>query len=520
MAASNQRSDGDGPPVLLEAGSALGEDDVVRVAREGAPAGLGETARDAMELSCERLAALVRTGAPVYGVSTGFGALSTTRVAEERWGELQHSVVRSHAAGLGPPVEREVVRAMILLRARALSAGFSGARPAVVELMLGLLDADIVPVVPEHGSLGASGDLAPLAHVAICLLGEGLVVDSAGVERPAGEALRENGLEPITLAPKEGLSLINGTDGMLGMLVLACADFAGLCKTADVAAAMSAEALLGTDTAFEEAVVGLRPHPGQLASASNLRRLLAGSEIVASHREGDDRVQDAYSIRCAPQVAGAVRDVLAQARAVAAIELGSAVDNPSVLADGRLVSNGNVHGEPLAFAADFLAIASAELGAIAERRIDRLLDLTRSAGLPAFLAEEPGLHSGLMIAQYTAASLVAENRRLAVPASVDSVPTSGMQEDHVSMGWGAARKLRTSLVNLERVLAIELVASTRALALRAPLRPAPATAAVAALVPSRPGPDRVLAPELAETVALVASGGVCEAAEHEVGELL
>jgi histidine ammonia-lyase len=283
---------------------------------------------------------------------------------------------------------------------------------------------------------------------------------------------------------------------------------------------MSAEALLGTDTAFEEAVVGLRPHPGQLASASNLRRLLAGSEIVASHREGDDRVQDAYSIRCAPQVAGAVRDVLAQARAVAAIELGSAVDNPSVLADGRLVSNGNFHGEPLAFAADFLAIASAELGAIAERRIDRLLDLTRSAGLPAFLAEEPGLHSGLMIAQYTAASLVAENRRLAVPASVDSVPTSGMQEDHVSMGWGAARKLRTSLVNLERVLAIELVASTRALALRAPLRPAPATAAVAALVPSRPGPDRVLAPELAETVALVASGGVCEAAEHEVGELL
>jgi histidine ammonia-lyase len=315
------------------------------------------------------------------------------------------------------------------------------------------------------------------------------------------------------------LSLINGTDGMLGMLSLSCEDFALLCRTADVAAAMSVEALLGTDSAFEDGVQQLRPHEGQLASAANLHALMADSEIVASHKENDDRVQDAYSMRCAPQVTGAARDVLGYAQRVADVELASAVDNPSVMADGRIVSNGNFHGIPLAFAADFLCIAAAEVGSISERRVDRLLDVTRSMGLSPFLAHTPGVHSGLMIAQYTAAALVSDNKRLAMPASVDSVPTSGMQEDHVSMGWNAARKLRRSLDNLARVLAVELLASARALVLREPLRPSPATAAVAGLVNPDPGPDRILAPELERTAQLVSSGAILEAAAGQLGPL-
>ena len=497
--------------VVLGDGPLTGAD-VVRVAREDAPVALAPAARERIAASCERIRRLAASGDPVYGVSTGFGALATTRIPVERWAELQESLVRSHAAGMGAPVEREVVRALMLMRARTLALGYSGVRPQVVDALLALLNAGLTPIVPEHGSLGASGDLAPLAHMSLPLLGEGELTDRDGRRVSGAEALARAGLEPLRLGPKEGLALINGTDGMLGMLLLACEDFSLLCRTADVAAAISVEALLGTDAAFEPEVQLLRPHPGQLASAGNLRRLLAGSQIVASHREDDVRVQDAYSLRCAPQVAGAARDVLAYARQVAAIELGSAVDNPSVLDDGRLVSNGNFHGAPLGFAADFLAIACAELGAIAERRVDRLLDVTRSERLPAFLAHEPGVHSGLMIAQYTAAALVAENRRLAAPASVDSLPTSGMQEDHVSMGWGAARKLRRALDNLARIVAVELHCGARALALRAPLRPGAATAAVAALLDAAPGPDRILAPELARTEQLVRSGAVAAAA--------
>jgi histidine ammonia-lyase len=423
---------------------------------------------------------------------------------------------------MGPPVERDVVRAMMLLRARTLAMGWSGARPVIAEAIIALLNAGLTPVVPEHGSLGASGDLAPLAHCALALIGEGDLIDPAGTRRPAAEALAAAGLAPVTLRAKEGLALINGTDGMLGMLVLAGADLESLLKTADITAAMSVEALLGTDRAYAAELVALRPQPGQAASAENLRALLADSEIVASHRENDPRVQDAYSLRCAPQVAGAARDTLAHANRVAGDELRSAIDNPMVLADGRVESCGNFHGAPVGFACDFLAIAAADVGAIAERRTDRLLDPARSHGLPAFLAHDPGVNSGMMLAHYAQAAMVAENRRLAVPASVDSLPTSAMQEDHVSMGWGAARKLRTVTANLQRNLAVELVCAARALDLRAPLVPGPGTAAARAAVREwipGPGPDRFTAPELAEAEALIGSGRLVRAVEAAIGLL-
>jgi histidine ammonia-lyase len=388
-----------------------------------------------------------------------------------------------------------------------------------------LLNEDITPVVPEHGSLGASGDLAPLAHVALVLIGEGEVLGKApGEARPAGEALAAAGIEPLTLRAKEGLALVNGTDGILGMLVLACEDMRSLLRLADVAAAMSVEALLGTDSAFAADLIALRPQAGQASSAANLRRLLDGSEIVASHRDRveDPRVQDAYSLRCAPQVLGAARDALGYAESAADAELGSAIDNPMVMPDARVESCGNFHGAPLALACDLLAMAAADVGAIAERRTDRLLDASRSHGLPPFLADDPGVDSGLMIAQYTQAAMVAENRRLAVPAGTDSLPTSAMQEDHVSMGWGAARKLRTTLANLTRIVAVELVCASRGLDLRAPLAPGPGTAAardtVREAVPG-PGPDRWLGPELAAVEPLVAGGTVLAAVEDAIGGL-
>jgi histidine ammonia-lyase len=447
----------------------------------------------------------------------------------ERRTALQRSLIRSHAAGLGTPVEDEVVRAMMLLRIRTLAQGLSGIRPAVVDLLVSLLNHGITPVVPEHGSLGCSGDLAPLAHVAMALMGEGEVrvaghvaADGAGASVPSARALADAGLEPVELVAKEGLALVNGTDGMLGMLVLACHDLACLLPAADLAAAMSVEAALGTDRVFAPDLARLRPHPGLATSAANMARLLAGSEIVASHRTGDPRVQDAYSLRCAPQVTGAARDTLAHVETVAERELAAVIDNPVVLPDRRVESNGNFHGAPLAHACDFLAIVAADLGAMAERRLDRLLDPARSHGLPPFLAADPGVDSGMMIAQYTAAALVAENRRLAAPASADSIPTSAMQEDHVSMGWAAARKLRTSLTNLAQVLAVELVVAARALDLRRPLRPAPATAAVVDAVRREvdgPGPDRFVAPELAAAERLIRSGAAVAAAEDVIGGL-
>jgi histidine ammonia-lyase len=503
-------------------GPGLGEEQVVAVARHGEKVALAAAARARMERSRARVERAARSRDPVYGVSTGFGALAGTRVAPLRQPELQLALIRSHAAGMGPPVEGEVVRATMLLRARTLAMGLSGVRPVVAEALIALLNAQITPVVPKYGSVGCSGDLAPLAHIALALVGEGEVENADGERKPALQALKAAKLKPLKLETKEGLSLINGTDGMLGMLTLACTDAERCFRIADITAAMSAEALLGTDRTFQPQLHEIRPHPGQVASAANLARLLRGSGIVASHRHSQHAVQDSYSVRCSPQVAGAARDTLDFARRTAAIELESVVDNPVVLESGEVESTGNFHGEPLAFAADFLAIAAAEVGAISERRLDRLLDPHRSEGLPPFLAEEPGVNSGLMVAQYTAAALVAENRRLAAPASVDSIPTSGMQEDHVSMGWGAALKLRTVLDNLTHILAVELTAASRALELRAPLRPAPGTAAVRDLVRRHvggPGPDRFLAPELAAAESLVRSGAVLEAAEAAIGKL-
>jgi histidine ammonia-lyase len=495
--------------------------DVIAVARAGARVELSADALDAMRASAATVERLAAGDHPVYGVSTGFGSLATTPIPHGRRADLQRSLIRSHAAGIGQPVEREVVRAMLFLRARSLAMGFSGARPVVAETIVALLNAGITPVVPEYGSLGASGDLAPLAHCALVLIGEGEVLVGGG-RRGAAESLAEAGIEPLTLRAKEGLALVNGTDGILAMLVLALDDLETLLRVADVTAAMSVEALLGTDRAFAADLQALRPHPGQAASAANLRRLLAGSPIVASHAENDPRVQDAYSLRCAPQVHGAARDAAAYAARVAAVELGSAIDNPMILRDGRVESCGNFHGAPLGYACDLLAIAVADLGAMSERRTDRLLDASRSCGLPPFLAAEPGVDSGLMLAQYTQAAMVAENRRLAAPASVDSLPTSAGQEDHVSLAWSAARKLRRALVILRRILAVELVCAARGLDLRAPLEPAEGTAAaLAALrrhVPG-PGPDRFLAPELAAAEALIDQGELVAAVEQRLGAL-
>jgi histidine ammonia-lyase len=504
-------------------GAGLPAADVIAVARGDAVVRLGARARELMEAGAASVQQALDAPEPAYGVSTGFGSLANVVIPAARRTELQRALLRSHAAGMGPPVEREVVRAMMLLRARTLATGLTGARPAVAEAIAGLLNAGLTPVVPEHGSLGASGDLAPLAHCALALIGEGEVERADGTVQAAADALEAAGLAPLTLVAKEGLALINGTDGMLGMLLLAAHDCAGLLRVADVTAAMSVEALLGTDRAFAADLVALRPQPGQQLSARNLRALLAGSQVVASHRHGDDRVQDAYSLRCAPQVAGAARDVLAHARSVADAELRSAIDNPMVLPDGRVESCGNFHGAPLAFACDALAIAVAEVGAIAERRTDRLLDASRSSGLPPFLAPDAGVNSGLMIAQYTQAAMVAENRRLAAPASVGSLPTSAMQEDHVSMGWAAARKLRASLQNLARILAVELVCAARGLELRAPLRPAAGTGAALDAVRGAgvagPGPDRWLSPELAAAERLIREGDLLAAVDAVLGPL-
>jgi histidine ammonia-lyase len=512
---------GDPAPVALGTGG-VSIADVVNVARRGARVTVGQDADRALARSYDLATGLVAGDRAVYGLSTGFGALADRYIGPDQRADLQMSLVRSHAATVGDEVEPEVVRAMMLLRAATLAKGYSGIRPVLVHGLVSLLNHGITPVVREHGSLGCSGDLAPLAHAALALIGEGEVDDRDGSRRPAAEALSGAGLDPLSLEAKEGLALTNGTDGMLGMLCLAWTDTERLLKAADVAAAMSIEGLMGTDQAFLPELAALRPHPGQAASAANLMAVLGGSGIVASHKQDDTRVQDAYSLRCAPQVLGAARDTLEHAGAVIERELASAIDNPVVLPDGRVASCGNFHGAPLAYAADFLAIALADTASIAERRIDRHLDPARSHGLPAFLAADPGVDSGLMLAQYAAAALVADCRRLAGPASVDSIPTSAMQEDHVSMGWAAARKLRRTIDNLSRVIGIEVMTAARAVELRAPHHPAPATAAVLAglrVHVAGLGPDRFMAPEIDEATGLVRSGRILEWAESATGPL-
>lgn len=497
--------------------------DVLAVARAGARIELSDEAVAALAAAREIVDALAAKPEPVYGVSTGFGALATRHISPELRARLQRNIVRSHAAGMGPRVEREVVRALMFLRLKTVCSGRTGVRPEVAQTMADVLNAGITPVVHEYGSLGCSGDLAPLSHCALTLMGEGDAEGPDGVVRPAGELLTAHGIAPVELREKEGLALLNGTDGMLGMLVMALADLERLYTSADITAAISLEALLGTDRVLAPELHAIRPHPGQAASAANMLAVLKGSGLTGHHQDDAPRVQDAYSVRCAPQVAGAGRDTLAHARLVAERELAAAVDNPVVLPDGRVESNGNFHGAPVAYVLDFLAIAVADLASIAERRTDRLLDKNRSHGLPPFLADDAGVDSGLMIAQYTQAALVSELKRLAVPASADSIPSSAMQEDHVSMGWSAARKLRVAVDNLTRVLAVELYAGTRGVELREGLVAAPATRAVVGAVRAAgvegAGPDRFLAPDLALADAFVRDGRLVAAAESVTGPL-
>lgn len=498
----------------------LSPDEVVRVVRDDAPVVVDPAALTRVAETRRVIDGLAADPHPHYGVSTGFGALATTFIAPERRLQLQASLIRSHAAGTGAEVEREVVRGLQLLRLQTLASGRTGVRPVVVETYAALLNAGIVPVVREYGSLGCSGDLAPLAHIALATMGEGEVRDADGRLVEAAEALRAAGIAPLTLVEKEGLALINGTDGMLGMLVLALHDLETLLLTADVAAAMSVESQLGTDAVFAADLMALRPQAGQAVSASHLRALLAGSPMVASHRGPEDgRVQDAYSLRCSPQVHGAARDTLGHAAMIAERELASVIDNPIITLDGRIESNGNFHGAPVAAVLDFLSISVADVASVSERRTDRALDPSRSHGLPPFLAAEVGVDSGLMIAQYAAAGIVSELKRLAVPASVDSIPSSAMQEDHVSMGWAAARKLRRAIDGLSRVLAIEILTAARALDLRAPLEAGPATGAVRDLVrtvAAGPGPDRHLSPEMEAVTGLVQSGEIARIAKEHV----
>ncbi len=506
-------------------------EDLVAVAREGAAVAVTDESLTAVDRARAVVEELAAAPVPAYGISTGFGALATRHIPTELREQLQRSLIRSHAAGSGPEIEREVVRGLMLLRLSTLATGRTGVRRETAQLLASLLCAGITPVVREYGSLGCSGDLAPLAHCALALMGEGEVRDAAGTLMPTAEALAAAGLTPVRLAAKEGLALINGTDGMLAMLVLAITDLRMLLRTADIAAAMSVEAQMGTDRVFAAELQALRPQVGQALSAANLVRVLEGSGVMAAHRDDRfHRVQDAYSLRCSPQVHGAARDTVDHAALVAGRELASAIDNPVVLVDeGRVESNGNFHGAPVAYVLDFLAIVAADVASISERRSDRFLDRARNHDLPAFLAHDPGVDSGLMIAQYTQAAIVSELKRLAVPASVDSIPSSAMQEDHVSMGWSAARKLRRSVDGLTRVVAVELLTAARGLELRtttgdtAGTTPAPATGAVVRLLHERgvgaPGPDRFLSPEIETAVSLVASGAVLSAVEDVIGDL-
>ncbi|AKK03675.1 histidine ammonia-lyase [Corynebacterium epidermidicanis] len=502
---------------------ALSIADVVAVARHGAQVELSAEALAEITKTREHIEALAEAPDPVYGVSTGFGALAQRHIPHDLRAQLQRSLVRSHAAGTGPEVEKEVIRALMLLRLSTLATGRTGVRAEVAETYAALLNADITPVVYEYGSLGCSGDLAPLAHCALAVMGEGDVRTANGEVKPAAQALADANIQPVTLREKEGLALINGTDGMLGMLCLALHDLTQLGKYADLATAMTVQGLRGTTGVYEPDLHELRPHAGQAASAANILKLASDSPILDAAQADfkATQVQDAYSIRCAPQVAGGFRDTLSHATHVAEAELGSAVDNPVVTKDGRVRSNGNFHGAPVAYVLDFLAIVAADLASISERRTDRFLDVARNRGLSAFLADDPGVDSGHMIAQYTQAAIVSELKRLASPASVDSIPSSAMQEDHVSMGWSAARKLRKSVDGLGRVLAVEILTAARAIDMREK-EPSPAISAVIAklrdTVPG-PGTDRFLAPEIASTTELVVSGELLTAAEEVVGTL-
>lgn len=506
-------------PVAL--GERLGLAEVVSVAH-GAPVSLGPGALERIDAARAVVTGALERGEVVYGVTTGFGSLADVRLSPEHSRALQHGLLRSHAVAVGRELPAPEVRAMLALRAHQLALGHSGVRREVVQRFADLLTLDLLPVVPEQGSLGASGDLAPLAHLALVVIGEG-EVDFGGERMAAAEALEAAGLAPLVLEAKEGLALINGTQGMTAIGALATGRARALAKAGDVSAALTIEAILGTDRAFDPRVIALRPHPGQLAAARNLVRLLAGSEILASHRDSDHIVQDAYSIRCAPQVHGAFRDVIGRCVETLEIEFASISDNPIVLPDDdEIVSGGNFHGQPVAHVCDSLAAATVGFASISERRLYRLLDPKTSNGLPPFLVGEAGVNSGFMVCQYTAASLVSEMKSLAHPAAVDSITSSAGQEDHVSMGMIAARHARECVHDAEAVVALELLAAAQACDLRGPVRPAPGgRAAIAALREVVPllEHDRALKPDVDAAIDLVRSGRLVAAVEAEIGPL-
>ena len=503
-------------------GDPLDFEAVVRVAREGETVDIAPDVRERMGASRRVVEDLVSSGETAYGITTGFGGLANVRIEASEQERLQSDIVRSHATAVGQPLPRDVVRAMLLLRARTFAFGVSGVRFEIVERLVDLLNHGISPVVPSQGSLGASGDLAPLAHLALPLMGEGRAEVDGDVLSGA-EALSSKGIEPLSLSFKEGLALVNGTEMMLALGILVYEGARRLAQAADVAGAMTLEACLGTDRAFDADLIALRKHLGAVEVAQNLRNLLDGSGIVASHRESEHLVQDAYSLRCIPQVHGAYRDAMEYVRVTLEAELHSAIDNPTVLAGrNEVLSGGNFHGEALGLALDHLALCLTGYSTISERRVARLVDPDLNNGLPAFLTKDPGRRSGFMLVQYTAASLVSENRSLCFPASADSISTSAGQEDHVSMGATSARKAATILANAENVIAIEALSASQALDLRAPLEPSPATGAARASVRSVSpfvDEDRSLSDDIQAVADLVRAGSFVAAASSIAGEL-
>ncbi len=497
------------PSAVVLDGQSMTIDAVYAVAVEGAHVELDPLARKRMTATQQVVADIVDRGDVVYGVTTGFGKLSEIAIPRDRLAELQVNLVRSHSAGVGPLLPDREVRAMMLLRANVLSRGYSGGRPELVDLIAGMLNAGIQPPIHEQGSVGASGDLAPLAALGVALIGEGTIFSKDGTPGPALDVLRANGLEPVTLGPKEGITLINGTQAHTAIAALAVHDARILWDTAHVAGAMSLEALLGTPVAFDERIHDARGQTGQLASAALLRRLLEGSELRESHRHGDPRVQDAYCLRCMPQVHGPVKDALDWIEAIVARELNAATDNPLVFENGETLSGGNFHGQAVGLALDMLAIVMTNLATISERRTDRLVHPDFNQGLPAMLAREPGVNSGFMMAQVTAAALASECKVLSHPATVDTIPTDGNREDVVPMSMGAAWKARRVIDNVRNVLAIELMCAAQGLDYRAPLKPGPKLVAAHAVVRSIVRPldrDRVLSPDIHALSSAVARG--------------
>ena len=495
----------------------LGE--VHEVATQRRPVLLSADAREAVDRARAVVDELVAGNKLAYAITTGVGKLSEVRIAGDQIRELQVNLVRSHAAGVGEPLSVAETRAMMLLRANSLAKGYSGVRAMVIDTLCEMLNRGVTPFVPSQGSVGASGDLAPLAHLALALIGEGECIDAAGVRIPSGDALKRAQVKPLVLEAKESISLINGTQGMLAVGTLALLAAETLVDSADVLGGLCCDALKGTDAAFDERIHKARPHSGQMKTAANLRKMIEGSQIRESHRTCG-RVQDAYSLRCIPQVHGAVRDTLAHCREVFETEANSAVDNPLVFITdaksftGDVISGGNFHGQPLAFALDFLGIALSALAGISERRIERLVNPALSEGLPPFLAEGAGLNSGFMLPQVTAAALASENKVLAHPASVDSITTSGNKEDYVSMGMTAAIKLKRIVENTRNVLAIEAMAVAQAIDFLAPLKTSKrgqaAHAAIRSVCPTMEK-DRVMYKDFARIAELIASGKVAEA---------